>query len=121
MYPGFRCDLSNGGSNNWITAGSCFTRCAYNASSACFDRAASHQRQPVLAEAQAVLDRANAVFVDGAGFIRARGQVVIALLIRLDGAAVEELCPLVEHPCITQRRDVPAGGEREPEVIVGDA
>ena len=80
---------------------------------------AAHQRQAVRAEPQPVLDCAHAVVVEGGGGLGAIRQLVVRLLLRLDRAALQEADRLVEHARVGEAPDVTAGGERQPQIVVG--
>src|SRR5688572_29972949 len=80
--------------------------------------ARSHQRQTVLPVSQAVANGARAVFVKARRFAGAPRLVVIRFLIRAECAPLEEMYALIEHIRVAGDLDVPAGGERKPEVVV---
>ena len=65
-----------------------------------------------------VLDGAHAVLVQRGGFVRAVGQVVEGLHLRLDRAGFQEGHRFVEHAGICHTRDIAAGGVGQPQEIV---
>ena len=60
--------------------------------------------RPCAPKRKAVLDRAHAVFVQGAALLRASGQIVVAVLLGIDRAALENGDPLVEHARVAESR-----------------
>jgi len=74
--------------------------------------AATHEREAVLAELQSVVDRTHAMIVERRGFLGTHGQIVVAVLIRPDGATFHKMNKLVEHACVTRARDVATDGVR---------
>ena len=82
--------------------------------------AAAHQGQAVAAETQPVVDRAQAMFVEGANVVGNVREIVIRLLIRTQRSRTQERHALVEHAGVADRRDIPAGCIREPEEVIGE-
>src|SRR4051812_25030724 len=74
----------------------------------------------MLAEAQAVLDRADTMLVERPGFFGADGKIVIAVFIRQHGARIEEGDLLIQHSGITQCANVAASSKWKPEVVIRD-
>lgn len=81
----------------------------------------AHQRETVRAEAQAVLDGAHAVLIERAGLVGVQREVVVAVLVAVHAAPLEERDDLLEDPGVCRRPDVPADRARQEEVVVGDA
>ncbi len=82
---------------------------------------AAHERQAVGSETQAVLDGAHAMLVQRAHLLRARGQVVVAVLLFVDGTSLEVRHLLAQDARVAQRGDVAADGVGQPQVVVRDA
>ena len=82
--------------------------------------AATHQRQAVTAESQPMLDRPHAMIVERGRLFRPGGQVVVGFLVRLDLAAFDERNPFVEHTRVADLLDVAAGGQWQPQEVIGD-
>ena len=80
--------------------------------------ARADERQPVLADGDAALDGAHAVLVQARRFARARGQVVIGVVLGVHRAAVEEVDRLVEHRGIPGAQHVARRSPGQPQVIV---
>ena len=84
--------------------------------------ASADQRQAALAQQfGAALQGQHAVLVERLLQAGMRGQVVIRLLVRIDQAALDEAHAFVQHRNITGDLQVTAGGERQPQVVVGTA
>ena len=81
--------------------------------------AAAHQRQAVLAETQAVVDRPQAMLVERTGFFTAVGNVVIRFFVGLALASFQPVQPLIKHSGIARGLDIAAGGQRQPQIVVG--
>ena len=81
--------------------------------------AGADERQAVVAEFEAVQDGPDAMLVKARRFIRTSGQVVIRVFIRVYRAALEEENRFIQHAGVPAGEDVTAGGQRQPEVIVG--
>src|SRR5262249_40040890 len=75
--------------------------------------------QAVLAEAQGLLERAGAMFVQGRCFARTLWLVEITVFFRPDRAAFQERNLFVQHSGVAERFHVTAGRVRQPEKVVG--
>ncbi len=63
---------------------------------------AADQRQAVRAEFEAVLDGADAMFVERGRLFGARGQVIVTFFLRLQGAAFDEMDAFIENAGVVQ-------------------
>ena len=73
----------------------------------------------VIAEAQAVEDGAGAVFVEAGGVVGAAREIVVGVFAGAERAAFEKRHAFVEHAGVAGVRDVAAGGQDQPQEIVG--
>ena len=73
----------------------------------------------MFATAQAVEDGAGAVFVKGGGVVGAAREIVVGIFAGAEQAAFEKRHAFVEDAGVAGMRDVAAGGQDQPQEIVG--
>src|SRR5439155_4921519 len=72
------------------------------------------------AEAQAVVDSADAMLVERADIVGNLRQVVVRLLIRPQRSRTQERHELVEYAGVACGRDIAARRKGEPKVVIGE-
>jgi len=70
------------------------------------------ERQAMLPEGEAVQDGSDTVFVKACRLIRAPGQIVIRVFIRVYRAALDEVDGLIQHSCISGAQNIAACCQR---------
>ncbi len=81
--------------------------------------ARTHEGQPVFSKSKTTKDGELTVLVEACHFFGPSRQIVVGFLFGIHQASFQEVTCLVEHAGISGAKHVSAGGQRQPEIVIG--